>query len=233
MKNENYKVIDKAKALTQWWDGYIYLREKKTGDIYRLKIEYDDTPFNPRTEYDGNLCTIFSQRGGRDIGDPGFSYIGHEALEKYEEFKIRQDKGEIFMLPIYMYEHGGQTISLEDFHDRFDSGVCAYAFVEKKRIFEEYPDATEENWEEKAYKAIQVEIDIYDKYIKGETYAWLLEKAEETEHKRKSDGYVWTTIEWELEDSCGGYLGDPEESGLIEQAVGDRFDYIKKLEEQK
>ena len=231
MKKENYKVIDKAKALANWWNEYIYLREKKTGDIYRLKIEYDDMPLNPRTDYDGNLCTIFSQRGNWDIGDSEFSYTRDEAPKKYEEFKNRQDKGEILMLPVYMYDHSGQTISLGDFHDRYDSGVCGYAFVEKKRIFEKYPDATEENWKEKAYKAIQVEIDIYDKYIKGETYAWLLEKAEETEHKRVSDGYTWTTVEWEVEDSCGGYLGDPEESGLIDQAVGDRFDYVEEIEE--
>ena len=104
MKKENYKVIDKAKALANWWNEYIYLREKKTGDIYRLKIEYDDMPLNPRTDYDGNLCTIFSQRGNWDIGDSEFSYTRDEAPKKYEEFKNRQDKGEILMLPVYMYE---------------------------------------------------------------------------------------------------------------------------------
>ena len=183
------------------------------------------------TDYDGNLCTIFSQKGNWNIGDPGYSYTRDEAPEKYEEFKARQDKGEILMLPVYMYDHSGQTISLGDFHDRFDSGVCGFAFVEKKRIFEEYPDTTEENWKEKAYKVIQAEIDIYDKYIRGENYAWLLEKAEETEHRRISDGDTWITTEWEFYDACGGYLGDPEESGLIDSAVGDRYDYIEEIKE--
>lgn len=227
MKNENYKVIDKDTALANWYDEYIYLREKETGDIYRLKIEYDEYAESPR-EWD-NLCTIFSQRGNWDISDKSFSYSREEAPAKYEEFKARQDKGEILMLPVYMYDHSGQTISLGDFHERFDSGVCGFAFVEKKRIFDEYPDTTEENWKEKAYKAIQVEIDIYDKYIRGETYSWLLEKAEETEHRRISSGDTWITIEWEFYDACGGFLGDPEESGLIDSAIGDRFDYIEEV----
>lgn len=231
MKNKNYETISKEKALAKWWDKYIYLREKGTGDIYRLKIEQDYEPFNPREDYGDNLCTIFSQKGDWDIGDPGYSYTRDEAPKKYEEFKRRQDKGEIFMLPIYMYDHSGQTISLSDFRDRWDSGVCGFAFIEKKKVIKEYPDANEENWKEKAYKAIQIEIELYDKYIKGETYVWLLEKAEEVEHTRKSDGRTWTTIEWENQDACGGYFGDPEESNLINDAVGDRFDYIEEVKD--
>lgn len=225
MKNENYEVISKEEALAKWWDEYIYLREKETGDIYRLKIKHDDAPFNPRE--DDNLCTIFSQKGDWDIGDQGYSYTKDEAPEKYEEFKRRQDKGEIFMLPIYMYDHSGQTISISDFQDRWDSGVCGFAFVEKKKLFEEFPDITEDNWKQKAYQAIQSEIEIYDKYIKGETYAWFLEKAEIVEHTRKSDGQTWTTTEWEDVEAVGGYFGYPEESNLIDDAVGDRFDYIE------
>lgn len=231
MENKNYEIISKKEALAEWWDKYIYLREKGTGDIYRLKIEYDDMPFNPREDYGGNLCTIFSQKGRWDIGDPGYSYTRDEAPKKYEEFKRRQDKGEIFMLPIYMYDHSGQTISLSDFQDRWDSGVCGFAFIEKKKVIEEYPDANEGNWKEKAYKAIQVEIELYDKYIRGETYSWFLEKAEEVEHTRKSDGYTWTTIEWREQDACGGYFGDPEESNLIDDAVGDRFEYIEEAKD--
>ena len=55
------------------------------------------------------------------------------------------------------------------------------------------------------------------------------EKAEETEHRRISDGDTWTTTEWEFYDACGGYLGDPEESGLIDSAVGDKFDYVEEI----
>lgn len=231
MKNENYEVISKEEALAKWWDKHIYLREKETGDIYRLKIEQDDMPLNPREDYDGNLCTIFSQKGNWDIGDPGYSYARDEAPEKYKEFKKRQDKGEIFMLPIYMYDHSGQTISLRDFQDRWDSGICGFAFVEKEKLFKEWPDTTEDNWKEKAYQVIQDEIETYDKYIKGEAYAWLLEKTEIVEHTRKSDGRTWTTIEWEVAEAIGGYLGDPEESNLIDDAVGDRFEYIEEVKD--
>ena len=223
MKNENCKVIDKNTALANWYDEYIYLREKETGDIYRLKIEYDEYAESPR-EWD-NLCTIFSQRGNWNIADNEFAYSRDEAPDKYEEYKERQEKGEIFMCPVYMYDHSGQTISLSPFGDPWDSGVAAYIFVEKEKMLKE-TDATEENWKEKAYKYMQSEIEIYDYYIRGEVYGWNLEKAEVTEHKRVSDGKIWTTVEQEPEDGCAGYYGDPEPSGLINDAVGNRFDYI-------
>lgn len=227
MKNKNYKVIDKKEATANWWrnDAYIYLREKTTDEIYRLKVEYDDWAESPR-EWD-NLCTIFSQRGNWDIGDKGFSYPKDEAPNKYEEYKERQERGEIFMVPIYVYEHSGMTISLSSFGDPWDSGVGAFIFVEKKKVFAELDGVTEENWRQKAYKAMEQEVDIYDQYIRGEVYGWYIEKAEEIKHKRKSDGKTWTSIEWEHEDGCGGYYGDPEESGLFDDAVGNRFDYVE------
>lgn len=224
MKNENCKVIDKDTALANWYDEYIYLREKETGDIYRLKIEYDEYAESPREWY--NLCTIFSQRGDWNIADDGFAYSRDEAADKYEEYKERQEKGEIFMCPVYMYDHSGQTISLTSFGDPWDSGVAGYIFVEKEKILKE-TNATEENWKEKAYKYMQSEIKIYDNYITGEVYGYNLEKAEVTEHKRISDGTMWTTVEWESEDGCCGFYGDPETSGLIDNAIGNRFDYIE------
>lgn len=231
MKNENYKVISKEEGFAKWWDKYIYLREKGTGDIYRLKIEQDYYPLNPRRDYDCNLCTIISQKGNWDIGDPGCSYTRGEAPEKYEELERRRDNGEIFILPIYMYDHSGKTISLNDFHDSWDSGVCGFAFVEKERLFKEYPDTTEDNWKEKAYQVIQNEIEIYDKYIEGEVYAWFLEKAEVVKHTRESDGQTWETIEWERTEAVGGYFGDPEESNLVDDAIGDRFEYIEEVKD--
>ena len=230
MKNDNYKVIDKAKALANWWnDKYIYLREKETGDIYRLKIEYEECAESPR-EWD-NICTIFSEKGDWNIADDGFAYLRAEAADKYEEYKKRQEKGEIFMCPVYMYDHSGQTISLTPFGDPWDSGIAGYIFVEKAKIFKECMNITEENWKEKAYKIMQSEIEIYDDYITGEVYGYMLEKAEIVKHKRISDNKVWTTIEWEEVDSCCGFYGRPEESGLIDDVIGDRFDYIEEVKE--
>ena len=135
-----------------------------------------------------------------------------------------------------MYDHSGQTISLSDFCDKWDSGVCGYIGVSKEKIFNEFngsdTEATEDNWHTLADKVMENEIEVYDTYIRGDVFVYSLEKLEIVEHKRLSDGHTWITEEWEPEDSCGGYYGDPEESGLIDDVVGDRFVFVERVDEK-
>lgn len=211
-----YKEIDKMEALRNWWDNPILLKDKLTGKIFKLKIETDDNPWNPREDCD-NLCTITS--GGGDWG------IGDECLSKDELAQWRTTmneralRGEVWWAPVYMYDHSGQTISLTDFNDRWDSGICGFIWVEKQKVFTWYPAATETNWKEFAQSAAETEIKLYDQYIQGDVYVYTLYVAEETEHRRLSDNKAWTTTEWEFYESVGGFYGDPLESGLIDDAI--------------
>lgn len=214
-----YKEIDKKEALSNWWDkshNPILLKNKLTGKIFKLEIETDDDPWSPREDCD-NLCTITSRRGNWGIGDELLT--GDEIAEWRTTMNERALRGEIWWAPVYMYDHSGQTISLADFCDRWDSGICGFIWIEKQKVFAEYNEATEENWKELARSAAEAEIKLYDQYIQGDVYGYSLYIAEETEHRRLSDNKVWSTTEWEFYESVGGFYGNPLESGLIDDAI--------------
>lgn len=218
---KSYKEIDRETALYSWWSredkNQILLKNKLTGDIFCLKIEYDEDTWNPRTDCD-NLCTITSCRNNNwDIGD---EHISRDEMSEWrDKMNEKAIRGEIWQAPVYMYDHSGQTISLSDFGDKWDSGVCAIIWVTKEKVLKEYPGATEENWKEFAKSAAENEIKLYNQYISGDVYGYTLYKAEETEHKHISDGKTWTTTEWEWYEGVGGFYGDPVNDGLVDDAI--------------
>ena len=161
---KSYKEIDRETALYSWWSredkNQILLKNKITGDIFRLKIEYDEDARHPRNDCD-NLCTITSCRGNNwDIGD---EHISRDKMSEWrDKMNEKTTRGEIWQAPVYMYDHSGQTISLSDFGDKWDSGICAIIWVTKEKVLGEYPNATEENWKEFAKSSAKNEIEIYD-----------------------------------------------------------------------
>ena len=81
-------------------------------------------------------------------------------------------------------------------------------------------NVTEENWKERAYEAMEGEIKIYDYYIRGEVYGFIVYKAATIEHRNVVTDESWITEEWEEEDSCWGYYSDEhDKSGLLDGAL--------------
>jgi hypothetical protein len=92
------------------------------------------------------------------------------------------------IMPLYLYDHSGITISTSDFRDRWDSGQIGWTYVGHEDIAKEYGDASAENIE-KARRLLNAETETYDCYLRGECYGFQLYR----------DG--------EEADSCWGFLG--------------------------
>lgn len=117
-------------------------------------------------------------------------------------------------LPLYLYDHSGITMSTTPFSCPWDSGMVGIIFVSIKKLEEEYPSQDASERIESAKKRLISEVKVYDQYIRGEVYGYRIE----------SDL---------LEESCWGYFGDPEESGLLEDAKQMIDSAIKFDEERK
>lgn len=242
-----YKVIEKENV-TLYTNEPIMVRNKSTGLIGRLTMDIDEYPESPR-EWD-NVATIVSKGGNWDISDEGWRMNAEEFAEflhkkfdkKCPEIKGLKDidhivncgnaKNYIVCKPIYMYEHSGQTISLSPFGCRWDSGCCGYIFVFKDKILKEFPDASDDNWRNKAEEVIQSEINIYDNYIRGEVYSYCLEEGHTIEHKDLVTGAIWTSTEYETVDSCCGFYGDCS-LDILDSALGDEWEIIEEIKEDK
>lgn len=154
-----------------------------------LQIEQDLDPMNPRE--DPILGTMACWHGRYSLGDEQPDCDPQEYLKGL---------GDIISLPLYLYDHGGITMNTTGFHCPWDSGQVGYIYVTKKSIREEF------GWKrisKKRYRQVEeileAEVKIYDHYISGEVYGFILEE----------DG--------EEVDSCWGFYGpDHHSNGLAD-----------------
>lgn len=138
--------------------------------------------------------------------------------KELQNFEILKEYG-ILMKFLYIYDHSGIAISLHDFKDPWDSGICGIVYVTKEEVIKEQ-HATEDNWLEKAEEIMEAEIEIYSLYIEGDVTGYTIEKEEICPHCGK--------IMVEVLDSCGGFYGhDIEKNGMLDHLPTQWEEYFK------
>lgn len=161
---------------------------------YELEIEQDCDPMNPRTEWD-NLGTMICFHKGYNLGDK--TDYKSSNYESWDELKnaIIENEGEVIILPLYLYDHSGITISTSPFSCRWDSGQIGYIFVSKDKIKKEGMDET------KVEEYLKGEVTTYDQYLTGDVYRYAIYEIETCSLGHTHKNYV---------EGCGGYYGEDE-----------------------
>ena len=156
-----------------------------------IRVSFDDDPaLNPRL--DDCFGTIVDKVSRYELGDAG-SYIEKSDLVE----------GKDCVLPLYIYDHSGITISTTPFGCQWDSGLIGYVYVTEDRIKEEFGvEEVSTDLRKQAMKILRSEVEIYDKFIRGEMY-------------------------WYDSDisSCGGYF---DMESMIDDAKSEIDHYIKR-----
>ena len=188
------------------------LKSKKLSTGKTIKISQDQ-PESPR-DWD-NMTKMVCFHSKYSIGDDNHDY-NKDDYNSWQELEdaIKSTEDPVVILPIYMYDHSGQTISTKPFSSRFDSGQVGYIYITHNML-----DAAgltvkyEETWDDflaRLTACLESDVKIYDQYIRGEVYAFLIED---------ENGLQL--------DSCGGFYGDSlEESGMKEYLT----DYLSPAE---
>lgn len=174
---------------------------------HKIEIHTDENAQNPRTDYDSNMAVfaLFHKRlvlGDKDHGYDSKDYSGWAEMEKAIR---RKEKDIVAMTPVYMYDHSGITIASTPFSCPWDSGQIGFAFVTKRKIRENYAvKKVTKKQIERATAEMQNEIDLYDQYLKGEVYGFII--------KTKGLGRNPSLTAEEIFDSCWGYYGNEAET---------------------
>jgi hypothetical protein len=161
---------------------------------FELKIKQDTDPLNPRTDWD-NTGTMVCFHKRYELGDK--TDYRTEDYDSWDELKegIIKNEGEVVILPLYLYDHSGITISTSPFDCRWDSGQVGFIFVSKHKIKKEGIDET------KVEEYLKGEVKMYDQYLTGEVYGFTIYEIETCslghEHKTFVEGY-------------GGFFGEDE-----------------------
>jgi len=175
------------------------------GNGQTLKIFQDMSSFDPRD--DDNLSEMYCFHNNYSLGDN--HHINGDNYGSFDEMVRDNTTKSDIILNLYLYDHGGITISHTPFGCRFDSGQVGFAVVPIKTIIHNYGDNSPES-REKALACMIAEIETYDMFLTGSVYGFTI-----TEEETCNLGH---THETEI-DSCWGFFGyDHEASGLFDHA---------------
>ncbi len=166
----------------------------------RLNIYIDEIPQNPR-EWD-NLGTMVCGHRRYNLGDEQAKNT--ELYNSWDEWLeneiIKPNGGEenVVYLPLYLYDHTGITMNTTGFSCPWDSGQVGWIYTTYSEIESEFGQVTDEVID-KVKNILRNEVRIYDDYLRGEVYGFILEE------KKTCDccGHV----EYEETDRCWGFYG--------------------------
>ena len=154
------------------------LEQKIIGEYY-LTIDHENYPENPR-EWD-NFSTMVCFHRKYNLGDKHtYNHNDYNGWDEMEKDIIKNENVGI-ILPLYLYDHSGITISTTPFHCGWDSGQIGFIYVSRKTIFENirgYKILT------KKLKGIVTErllneLKCYDQYLQNEVYSFEIVKDDE------------------------------------------------------
>lgn len=180
----------------------IYDGDKVSLDINSVRYElsfYNDNDSEDPRHWDPP-ATMLCWHNSYDLGDKHNYKDIHEALyEMCEEYgldaasicaykddentarqrdrRIMEElKEHVCVKFLYLYDHSGITISLEDFRDPWDSGIIGIIYMDKATTLDNFSNADDDTWYVIAEQHIQDEVHEYDQWITGDVYGYLLEK---------------------------------------------------------
>jgi len=173
-----------------------------------INIYADEQPESPR-DWD-NFGNMFCKHNDYKLGDD-FT-IDTDDCEDWEDVakELKKQCNAEILIPLYLYDHSGITMNTTGFSCGWDSGQVGWIYCTKEDRKKEGLTPT------KARKLMVSEVKDYDYYITGNVY-----------------GFEAKDSKGEFIDSCWGFLGDLEKSGLMDTAKDNIDYYLKKQNEKK
>jgi hypothetical protein len=150
---------------------------------YSIEVFIDEDPFNPVENFD-MLGTFVLYHPRYTLGDTG---LGITSIEDCHEYVKEKRTHGAAVLPVYIYDHSGITISTNPFSCPWDSWQIGYIFCDKEKY------KAEGFTMPKAEEMLRANVEVYDRYLRGEVYGYVI--------KDPSGGDF---------DSCWGYYDSPE-----------------------
>lgn len=169
--------------------------KKLENDEVIVEIYYDEDCTSPR-DWDnvGTMCCFHKRYNLGDKHEFTKEFISQfKDFEAFENYLIKE-KNLVYIMPIYLLDHGVIRMSVRDFGDPWDSGMVGFIYASKEKVLSNYNS----KWKvitEKRKKLIKAhliaEVEEYDMFLSGDAY-----------------GYKAISKQTHEEiDSCWGFLG--------------------------
>lgn len=170
------------------------ISEYNLGGNRYLRIYPMEYPCDPRE--DDNLGSMVCWHNRYQLGDVNPFPTPERFINKLLTFR-----GPRLCLDLYLYDHSGITISTKPFGCRFDSGRVGYIYVDPEKVRQEFSvERISTKLREKVIRILESEVEVYDQYLRGDVYGFVLEK------ESICDTCQIKSVD--QEDSCWGFFGD-------------------------
>lgn len=130
---------------------------------FTIEYHYDQDAESPR-EFPG--CSLVMRARGWDFPNDGEVDFSENIKDQLIEL------GALHIMPVYMLDHSGISLSVRDFADPWDSGQVGFAYV------------TRQNWEDtqgtpwtgsdenraQAASLCEADVELYSQYVNGECF---------------------------------------------------------------
>jgi hypothetical protein len=202
---------------------------RSTESTIRINIHPDSDAESPREWCNSGTMVCFHSR--YDLGDEQPRCSPDEWLQNLadelvnfktyaedipdEHIKRVIDKHVCVILPLNLYDHSGIRMRTGPFSCPWDSGQVGWIYVTWEKARKEWT-GTDDEIREKAERCLEAEVEVYDDYISGNVYGFVVEKYDEE------------CDEWVDSDSCWGFFGDdPKKNGMMEHWDSDVVEHYK------
>ncbi len=168
---------------------------------HTISIYQDEDAESPR-EWD-NLGVMVCFHKRYDLGDKAYRVkqrLAEEMFSSWDQLEghLKAQINAVVVLPLYLYDHSGLRIKVGSFqgllpqgHAEFDSGKVGFIYVSREAVRKKY-DRVNKATICKAESVLRGEVEVYNQYLRGDVYGYVITDANGTE----------------LEGgACGGYYG--------------------------
>lgn len=190
----------------------------------KLKILHDETCEGPR-EW-GNLGVMACWHRRSNLGDV------QPKCSPDEWLKDNAPEGSV-VLPLYLYEHSGMTMSTSNsgypFTDPWDSGQVGWIVATPEAIRKNYDvKRVTKEVREKVEAALRSEVKVYDMWLQGNVWGFVFTKlwCDHPRHEKPCDAECELCQREcgpanyrEEQDSCWGFYGEDLKEAGIEEAL--------------
>lgn len=150
-------------------DKFAYTND--SGKTFQVSLHYDEDAPNPREDIVQFLGSFVMWHRRQNFSDGG----QREKFPTIEDFREFTKTTKCIFLPVYMYDHSGQTIKTTPFSCPWDSGLIGYIYVTYEKIKEflgvSYITKTVIS---RVKKLLRQEIEELDIWIRGDIFGFVV-----------------------------------------------------------
>ena len=160
-----------------------------------VSITQDTDPMNPREWDNCGIMTCSHRRYTLGDEEAQFQVEDFNSWDEVEDHLINECDA-VIILPLYLYDHSGITMSTTSFrgrapHASWDSGQVGFIYTTREKICEMqgWKRLTKER-KAKVEKYLVGEVETYNQYLTGDVYGYSIE------------------VDDEEVESCWGFFGE-------------------------